>query len=148
MGALLRTPVLLFWPRELPAGEVICSTVIQGDPVAKQRPRVDQGRARTPEKTKEWEQAVGLQVLCDHPGIHACDFQHLGVRIAFYTKRGERRDLDNLVKCILDACNNVVWRDDVQVHEIHTRLIRGDANPRVELLVYTIEEPLALTFAA
>lgn len=144
MGVLLRTPALITWPQPLPEGQTICSSVIYGDPVAKERPRVERGHARTPEKTQAWEQVVGLKVLLDHPGITACDSQLLGVRIAFYTKRGERRDLDNLIKSICDALNTIVWRDDVQIHEMHSQLIRGDANPRVELLVYTIDEPLAL----
>lgn len=44
-------------------------------------------------------------------------------------------DLDNFLKCLLDALTGSAWRDDKQVFEIHA--IRGEDkfNPRVEITV-------------
>jgi crossover junction endodeoxyribonuclease RusA len=43
----------------------------------------------------------------------------LAVSVDFYLPDRRRRDLDNLSKAVLDACNGVVWEDDQQVTQLH-----------------------------
>ena len=37
-------------------------------------------------------------------------------------------DLDNLIKSITDACNNICYRDDIQISEIQARKLYGKSN--------------------
>lgn len=38
-----------------------------------------------------------------------------------------RPDLDNVIKCALDACNGIVWADDAAVIEIRARKVYASA---------------------
>ena len=47
----------------------------------------------------------------------------------------KKPDLDNVAKCVLDALNNVVYQDDVQVWRlVVTKLYAGAASLSVEIL--------------
>lgn len=37
-------------------------------------------------------------------------------------------DLDNLIKSITDACNNICYRDDIQIAEIQARKLYGESD--------------------
>ena len=47
----------------------------------------------------------------------------------------KRGDLDNLLKAVLDALNNVAYADDDQVQQIHTVRYDDKRAPRVEVSV-------------
>jgi len=44
-----------------------------------------------------------------------------------------KHDLDNYIKGILDACNNIIWVDDTQVWYIRARRYFDKENPRVNV---------------
>jgi Holliday junction resolvase RusA-like endonuclease len=119
---------------------VVCSVVIPGDPTTKARARIVAGRAYTPARTKAAQDFIGWFVRATCPELQPNTTHQLGVRIRFFTATKQRRDLDNLVKLVFDACNGLIWDDDVQVVELFSRVIRGDTEPRTELLVYSIGE--------
>lgn len=48
-------------------------------------------------------------------------------------------DLDNRIKCVLDALNGTAYQDDRQVAEIHAYRFDDKERPRVEI---TIEQKL------
>lgn len=50
----------------------------------------------------------------------------------------DRKDLDNAIKLVLDACNKVLWEDDRQVVLIVARKIRV-GEPRMECCVSQID---------
>ena len=62
----------------------------------------------------------------------------LGVFAVFFCESFQRRDVDNMLKLILDALNGVVWKDDAQVTEVSGRVARGVSNPRTAVLLYRI----------
>lgn len=63
------------------------------------------------------------------------------VAVNFTVFRPSRRgDLDNYTKVMFDAMNGVVWLDDSQVVEIHSFRADDRRNPRVEFLVYEVEQ--------
>ena len=113
---------------------------IDGEPVAKGRPRFIRatGRTYTPTKTRKFEKRV--RDCAALAGATTMDGP-LSVTIAFYfpwpkgmwrktKKRGEEwmdtgRDVDNLAKAVLDACNGVCWHDDRQVAELTLRKRRA-----------------------
>jgi crossover junction endodeoxyribonuclease RusA len=66
----------------------------------------------------------------------------LKVSVRIYRPR-RSGDLDGYLKCLLDACNRVVWEDDKQVVELHAYRDDCAENPRVELVVETVADVLA-----
>ena len=49
----------------------------------------------------------------------------------------KKPDIDNIVKSVLDALNQVAYRDDTQVVELHVRKQYSD-RPRVEVCIEKI----------
>ncbi|WP_236905837.1 RusA family crossover junction endodeoxyribonuclease [Collimonas pratensis] len=115
----------------------VINFVVDGQPVAKGRPRfarVGKGvKAYTPAKTATYEQQVswaakaamrGASPLAGPVELYVLLYMQIP---ASYSKAKRARaisgdlrptgkpDLDNVVKGIKDACNNIVWADDSQV---------------------------------
>ena len=133
--------------------------IVPGDPVAKGRGRaVRTGagiRVVTPAKTRAWETYAGLCARGAMAGLEPLSGP-LWCSIAAYLaiprswpawKRnaaleGEilptgKPDLDNLAKAAMDACNEIVWRDDAQMTMICLTKVYSD-DPRVRIEVDTI----------
>ena len=50
-------------------------------------------------------------------------------------------DADNVLKAVLDGCNGVLWRDDVQVVDVRVRK-RYAATPAVRVEAWPLAQPL------
>lgn len=122
---------------------------ILGEPVAKERPRLSKcGRVYTPKKTRQWE-AMASQAMCLQWGKRPLLASAVLVKIwAIYPRpkkrprtvtreawesgmriwRPSRPDLDNVIKCALDAAQLAgVLKDDGFVVHINARkLYAGD----------------------
>ncbi len=85
---------------------------IEGEPRSKQRPRVARGRAYTPKETVEAEAIVAEAYWAASEHLFE---ERVVVSIDFFNGNRRRRDIDNMVKLILDALNGVAFVDDVQV---------------------------------
>ena len=108
--------------------------VVPGQPEPKRRPRVANGHAYTPARTRAYESTVGWAArLCmgDRDPLDG----DLDVEIALYRKGVRRADLDNLIKAVADGCNGIVWRDDAQIVSLRARVVYGDKQPRAEVEV-------------
>ena len=73
--------------------------------------------------------------------LFANDIGRFGVRCLFAQKNSQRRDIDNMLKLVLDACNKLVWADDTQVTEIMAQKIIDKDNPRTEIIIYKSDAP-------
>lgn len=62
------------------------------------------------------------------------------MRIAAYFPDRIRRDLDNVIKSILDGLNGIAWDDDSQVDEIYIRRGYDKSNPRADVEIDIITE--------
>ena len=88
---------------------------VPGQPVPKQRARVVNGRAYTPDRTKGHEQAIIVAAReAGYRGEPDAESEFI-VLIDFYRSGRRACDLDNLAKTVLDALNKVVWKDDSQI---------------------------------
>jgi len=98
------------------------------EPVAKGRPRFTaQGRPYTPPKTRIAEGSLATLLLEQAPEDPFTG--PLAVRIICYMKRPKKPkyndypavkpDLDNLIKLIKDAGNEILWEDDALICESH-----------------------------
>lgn len=97
---------------------------VPGEPVAKQRPRRGKnGQWYTPRQTVEYEELVGWTW---RQARHKPLSGPIALRVVFYLG-GRDKDLDNLVKCVLDGLNGVAWEDDRQVLDLEAKMRRVSA---------------------
>lgn len=126
---------------------------IPGVPVPKARPRVVKGHTYTPKKTKDYEALVkdvyNLTVgeyLGDSAIVATIDLyfpipesysKSKKKRIADgEIKHTKRPDVDNCAKAILDALNEVAYRDDSQIVESRiTKHYAIDDETRAEVIL-------------
>lgn len=103
------------------------SIIIDLPPVPKARPRMSNGHAYTPERTRQYENAVKLIARTQ---IKRVSSGAIRLSIHFYLLRPKsaknanlrplkRPDIDNLAKAILDALNGIAYEDDKQIVELH-----------------------------
>lgn len=126
---------------------------IPGVPVPKARPRVVRGHAFTPKKTKDYEVLV-KDVYNLTVGEYLGDSAIVAtINLYFpipesYSKSKKRRiedgeikhtkrpDVDNCAKAILDALNEVAYKDDAQIVESRITkhyAVDGEARAEVQL---------------
>lgn len=125
---------------------------IPGPPRGKGRPKFARMgsfvRAYTDDKTASYENLVAMAASQAHRGQPPLDGP-LTVTALFVIQRPKsaprrvtlpatKPDLDNMVKAVLDGCNQAgVWADDSRVVEITARKIYGD--PRCEVEITRVE---------
>jgi crossover junction endodeoxyribonuclease RusA len=91
---------------------------------------------------KEYFATVAKQALSKRPSFY-CD---RGTTVEFdavaYLRGRRRIDVDNVLKCMFDSCNNILWYDDSQVIKatIEKVIVKKEENERVEVVV-TRETP-------
>lgn len=115
---------------------------IPGEPVSKERPRHGNGHTFTPKKTKDAEEVVRARFRLAYPDWRTNEDEAQGFRIgARFLLRGyAKRDVDNMLKLVMDALNGVVWGDDVQVSEISRVIVRcGCPVASTEVVIFGAE---------
>lgn len=113
---------------------MIVSFEVPGKAVPKGRPRRGaNGRFFTPKETKVYEQTVGMMAR-NAMRSKKPTTEEVFVRMKFYFDDRRKRDLDNLVKAVLDGCNSIVFADDKQVTRLEAAIFR-DSKPRVAVQV-------------
>jgi Holliday junction resolvase RusA-like endonuclease len=126
---------------------------VEGAPVGKGRPRFvrSRGIAFTPAKTANYEAilaARGAEAMAGRSPLEG----PLVVRMTAFmplakswsrkktaaalegSERPGKPDLDNIVKAVGDALNQIVWRDDAQIAEARLSKLY-DLRPRLEIEV-------------
>lgn len=102
-------------------------------PTPKARPRIANGHAFTPNKTRYAEEAIAEMLKSDGALLYE-KRQPLRVVVTFSVLRPKstpkefafphvRPDLDQYVKLVLDAANGILWFDDSQVVDIRAMKI-------------------------
>lgn len=135
---------------------MIYTLTIPGEPVTKARPRVTQaGFTYTPAKTKNYETfvrelfyaehgqvmmdgAIKAEIIAYFP-IPKSTAKKLHVQMATEQyPHIKSRDADNVAKSVLDALNDVAYKDDCQIADLLV-LKRYSELPRVTLALSKIE---------
>ena len=97
--------------------------------------------AYTPQKTLDGEKAMAAAFLAVAKRRGVDPDATYAVHAHFINGTRQRRDVDNMVKLILDGLNDVAWPDDNQVTEIAARKSWATkAEARTEVTVYRIGE--------
>jgi len=111
---------------------------LPGEPVCKGRPRfLRNGATYTDAKTRAAEAAIGWAYR-EAAGAAARPLAgqvQIGMLFCVGTRR--RKDLDNMVKLVMDALNRLAWRDDSQVVSI-VAIKRQEKPARTEVMVGVI----------
>lgn len=134
-------PVAVALHREWANPEVVAYFSIPGEPRSKARARVVQRNGRshtyTPRETVIAERIVATYFRAAGGRGPRAEVT-FGVFAAFFCGTRQRRDVDNMLKMVLDGLNKVAWADDAQVTEVSGRLVRGVGKDeaRTEIIVY------------
>lgn len=127
-------------------GDLVCFFEMPVRPQPKERPRVHGGRGITPQRTRDYENAVATFAHAAMRGKAPTDRP---VRVIIHAEQRDRRraDIDNVAKSLLDGISGQrgskahagrvgpVLVDDSQVVELRVRLVRGASTDRVLVLV-------------
>ena len=119
---------------------------VPGRPVPKARPRIGtNGHVYTPTETKNAEDAIGWAARGALRG-HKPVTGPVSVTAVFHVADRRRRDVDNLLKTVLDGLNRIAWHDDSQVVLVSALIVLDRTNPRTEITVTELPGvPCALT---
>ena len=111
--------------------------------------RIDGGGVRAYKRKQVADyQRVVAQVA--YAAVHAWTRRHdaqwrgdgvFHVQAKFYCKDRRRRDLDNLLKCVMDALQPGVYDDDSQVWAVSAERHIDRDKPRAELVVSRLADP-------
>jgi Holliday junction resolvase RusA-like endonuclease len=114
--------------------------VIPDQPIGKGRPRVVNGHAYTPERTRTHEDKIALLARNAMMLAGAEPFAGpVSISIWFYLPNHQHEaDLDNYIKLVLDGCNGVIYADDRQVVVIHAWKRFDKKNPRTEIEILSV----------
>lgn len=127
---------------------------IDGKPQGKGRPRLSYGRVKTPEQTVMYENYIKLlykssiKKYFEGP-IRLIIKAYYPIAKSDSKKKKEQKlngeirpfnikpDIDNVVKVICDALNEIAYKDDTQIVELGTSKYFSD-KPRVEVTIENI----------
>lgn len=123
-----------------PPLEIVLKLTFDGNPLAKSRPRFSRGRVYNPQKNEDYEEALGWAMKAELGQHEMDDINEFGLSCNFYRSTAQRIDVDNMIKTVCDAANNIVWKDDAQCIEVYGRVFRRDKNPRTEMVIYRIPD--------
>lgn len=95
---------------------------VPGEPKSKARPRYTTRAGKvvayTPKDTRTAEARYRTAYLEQTKRINTDKLGAYAVHADFYNGNYQRRDVDNMLKAVLDGLNRVAWDDDAQVVEV------------------------------
>lgn len=122
----------------------VASFTVVGEPVSKARARFtnygSKTRAYTPGKTMQAERTVAAMYRqqTGYAGVPSTE-ETFAIEADFYNGTQQRRDVDNMLKLLLDGLNGVAWVDDMQVMEVVARKhYVTKAEARTAVTVYSL----------
>lgn len=123
---------------------------IPGEPVSKARARFtgkgSKVRSYTPAKTMAAEERVAWEFKSAGGRFEPDPEATFAVSVTFHNGTRQRRDVDNMLKLILDGLNGVAWVDDTQVMEVTGRKrFTTKAEARTEVNVVRLGQMSRLT---
>lgn len=106
--------------------------IIPGHPVPKERPRVVNGRAHTPKRTRAYEAMAAM--LC-RSKVREPLSGDVHVRLLLVFGSHVHGDLDNCAKSVLDAAQGIAFGNDKSISKLTVWREYDKSNPRAELWV-------------
>ena len=126
------------------------SFTIEGEPVGKGRPRHGKYKTYTPAKTKSVENNIAYFYKVN-VGYYFEGYVKLNLNLYYSIAKSDSKkkkliklnnelrpnkkpDIDNVVKLVADALNEVAYKDDTQIIELRCRKFYSDI-PRMEITI-------------
>lgn len=109
---------------------------VPGNPIPKQSFRYRKGGGYQPKRVTEWQEAVAWCAMVAMAGAEPLGGR-LKVELSFKRENKRKVDSDNLSKNVLDACNKIVWLDDVQIDDLRITKTVDKENPGVLITVWS-----------
>jgi len=131
-------------PDDPPTPTLVASFVVEGEPVSKARARFtgygSKIRSYTPQKTMDAERGMALAFIAAGGSFEPDREVTFAVEAVFHNATRQRRDVDNMLKLVLDGLNNVAWVDDTQVMRVvgSKEFVDAKTDARTEVLVYKV----------
>lgn len=98
-----------------------------------QKNSVIRGRVYLSKKYREAKNDLKEEVAVQYDGELL--EEDLCLNVLFYFGDRRRRDIDAYLKIIMDSMEGIVYKDDVQVNELHVFKVVDTDNPRTEVQV-------------
>lgn len=120
---------------------LVARFTIDGEPQSKARARHTKGgNTYSPTANRDAEQVIAWKYKQASKTQRPDAENALGVVALFFSSTQQRRDVDNMLKLILDGLNKIAWADDSQVTEISGRkeLVDDPSDARTEVAVYCL----------
>lgn len=116
---------------------------LPGEPVSKARARFtkygSKVHAYTPEKTRVGEDRIKGEYLRAVGSMERDTDATFRIEVDFYCGTRQRRDVDNMLKLVLDALNGIAYPDDVQVLEVSGRKhFTTKSEARTEIVIFKL----------
>lgn len=113
----------------------VVAFVVQGKPQGKQRPRLGKsGCVYTPAATRRYERSIAWAATAGRPRGWRLSGA-VSVEVACYFPDARIRDVDNVLKAVLDGMNGVAYHDDSQVVLANVTKALDREHPRTEVVV-------------
>lgn len=130
--------------------ELIARFEVEGEPRSKARARTVRAgnklRTYSPESNVRAEAVIRQAYLEQTNQVEDSTEKTFAVRATFYHATRQRRDVDNMLKLILDGLNGAAWADDMQVIEVVGRKVLTEkAEARTVVEVYRVGDVPRLT---
>ncbi len=120
-----------------PERQCILEMTVPGEPVPWQRAGRNVGRSFTPMKVLNHQNVVQLMAFA--AGIRTMTRLPVILDTDFFMGNKRKVDLDNLVKCVMDALNGRVYVDDSQIVALFAAKLVDRETPRTEVRVWTVD---------
>lgn len=114
----------------------------KGEPLTKSNAhKFYRGKVRIPKKIKDYEEGLKQYARKVMRRTKRRPTKSLvKVRITYYVGTTRTKDLQNLPKTTLDALNEIVYKDDKQVHELHIKKRLDRNNPRIHIVIQQTQD--------
>lgn len=130
----------------------IFTCVIPVQAVPKERARVVNGRAYTPQKTRAFERFIKAYVRAELLKQRKLNLTRKKsvyyLNVVFFLKRPKsvtrkypnvKPDCSNLVKAIEDALNGILWLDDSEIIDLGVRKRYAESKPHIAISLFIVE---------
>ena len=111
----------------------------------KERPRFGRGKTYTAKDTTLFEKAIGIVAMKSFSGPPSNEALHVVINFVFKRPKSTKRkymtvrpDLDNLVKSVTDALNNILYTDDSQIVKLTIEKKYG-IEEHISLVAYELD---------
>jgi Holliday junction resolvase RusA-like endonuclease len=120
---------------------------IPGKPQPKERPKFGNGRAYTPQATREYEKRIAQAWRDAYPGVILEG--NLTIHVDAQSRSADRADVDNYLKIALDGLQGIAFVNDNKVQAVKGSKLKVDTpeleGMRIAIFTFVLQSETAST---